>query len=135
MISQEFGRRPSDFCVSLTISTGSYSGRARRQSPPSFFPFGDTPARVAGQVAVEARWRRFFEEVRARRPGSPYLHLKPLDLRVDRYRDVGLVTFVLDRPSSVDGRQLPLQRRTLLFVRQHDAWKLAHMHASGASQP
>ena len=102
-------------------------------NPTVFFPFGDTPERVTGQAAVEARWRRFFEEARARRPGPPYLNLKPLDIRTERYRDVGLVTFTLEL--TVGGRQLPLQRRTLLFVREHDAWKLAHMHASGASQP
>jgi hypothetical protein len=102
-------------------------------NPTVFFPFGDTPERVTGQAAVEARWRRFFEEARARRPGPPYLNLKPLDIRTERYRDVGVVTFTLEL--TVGGRQLPLQRRTLLFVREHDAWKLAHMHASGASQP
>jgi hypothetical protein len=102
-------------------------------NPTVFFPFGDTPEGVTGQAAVEARWRRFFEEARARRPGPPYLNLKPLDIRTERYRDVGVVTFTLEL--TVGGRQLPLQRRTLLFVREHDAWKLAHMHASGASQP
>ena len=101
--------------------------------PTVFFPFGDTPDRVTGQVAVEARWRRFFEEARARRPGPPYLNLKPRDVRTERYGDVGLVTFTLEL--TVGGRQLPLQRRTLLLIREHDAWKLAHMHASGASQP
>ena len=101
--------------------------------PTVFFPFGDTPDRVTGQVAVEARWRRFFEEARARRPGPPYLNLKPRDVRTERYGDVGPVTFTLEL--TVGGRQLPLQRRTLLLIREHDAWKLAHMHASGASQP
>ena len=101
--------------------------------PTVFFPFGDTPERVTGQVAVEARWRRFFEEARTRRPGPPYLNLKPRDVRTERYGDVGLVTFTLEL--TVGGRQLPLQQRTLVFIREHDAWKLAHMHASRASQP
>jgi putative oxidoreductase len=101
--------------------------------PTVFLPFADTPDRVTGQVAVEARWRRFFEEARARRPGPPYLNLKPLDMRTERYGDVGLVTFTLQL--TTEGRKLPLQRRTLVFVRQHDAWKLAHLHASGATQP
>lgn len=103
--------------------------------PTVFFPFADTPDRVIGQVAVEVRWRRFFEEVRAHRPGPPYLHLKPRDLRVERYGDVGLVTFMLDGLSTVGGRQLPVLRRTLLFVREHETWKLAHLHASAADQP
>src|SRR5262245_19785764 len=101
--------------------------------PTVFFPFGDTPERVSGRVAVEERWRRFFEEARARRPGPPYLNLKPRDVRTERYGDVGVVTFTLEL--TVGARPLPLQRRTLLFVREHDAWRLAHMHASGASQP
>src|SRR5262249_45225385 len=101
--------------------------------PTVFFPFGDTPDRVTGQVGVEARWRRFFEEARARRPGPPYLNLKPREIRVEHYGDVGLVTFTLEL--TVGGRQLPLQRRTLLFIPEHDAWKPAHIHASGASQP
>ena len=79
------------------------------------------------------RWRRFFDEARARRPGPPYLNLKPRDIRTERYGDVGLVTFTFDL--AVGGRQLPLQRRTLLFVRERDAWKVAHLHASAASQP
>jgi hypothetical protein len=102
--------------------------------PTVFLPFSDTPDRVTGRVAVEARWRRFFEEARSRRPGPPYLNLKPLDVRTERYGDVGLVTFTLELTGGA-GRQLPLQRRTLIFVREHDAWKLAHLHASGATQP
>ena len=103
--------------------------------PTVFFPFADTPDRVIGQVAVETRWRRFFDEARARRAGPPYLHLKPRDLRAERYGDVGLVTFMLDGLSAAGGLQLPTQRRTLVFVRQAETWKLAHLHASSAAQP
>jgi hypothetical protein len=103
--------------------------------PTVFFPFGDTPDRVSGKTAVESRWRRFFEETRAHRPGPPYLHLKPRDLRLERLGDVGVVTFMLDGLSTADGRPLPLQRRTLLFVWERETWKLAHLHASAASQP
>jgi len=103
--------------------------------PTVFFPFADTPDRVIGQVAVETRWRRFFDEARARRAGPPYLHLKPRDLRAERYGDVGLVTFMLDGLSAAGGRQLPTQRRTLVFVREAETWKLAHLHASSAAQP
>ena len=40
--------------------------------PTVFFPFGDTPDRVTGMTAVGERWRGFFEEMRARKPGPPY---------------------------------------------------------------
>jgi hypothetical protein len=103
--------------------------------PTVFFPFADTPDRVIGQQAVETRWRQFFDEARARRAGPPYLHLKPRDLRAERYGDVGLVTFMLDGLSAAGGRQLPMQRRTLVFVREGETWKLAHLHASSAAQP
>ena len=89
--------------------------------PTVFFPFGDTPDRVIGRTAVETRWRRFFEEMRARRPGPANQDLKPGVLRVVRLGAVG--------------RQLPLQRRTLLFIWERETWKLAHLHASAASQP
>jgi ketosteroid isomerase-like protein len=101
--------------------------------PTVFLPFGDTPERLAGREAVEARWRRFFDEARAGGSGPPYLNLKPRDIRTERHGEVGLVTFTLEL--TVGGRQLPLQRRTLLFIREGGAWKLAHMHASGASVP
>jgi hypothetical protein len=55
-------------------------------TPTAFFPFGDTPERFTGQVAVEGRWRRFFEETRAHRPGPPFLNLKPLDIRYPALR-------------------------------------------------
>ena len=88
-----------------------------------FFPFRDTPERVEG-AAVGERFRGFFAEVRSTRPGPPYLHLAPRELRTDVIGDAGLVTFMLGRaPGDVS-------RRTLLFVRERGVWKLRHMHAS-----
>ena len=97
--------------------------------PTVFFPFDDTPERVTGRAAVEARFRRFFDQVRARGSGPPYLNLKPRELRVERYGDAGLVTFELGGPGGRMGR------RTLLFVRENDAWRLSHLHASVAGEP
>jgi len=90
-----------------------------------FFPFRDTPERVEG-ADVAARFRRFFDEVRATRPGPPYLRLQPYGLRAEVRGDAGLVTFTLGR------RPGDVGRRTLLFVRESGQWKLAHMHASTA---
>jgi ketosteroid isomerase-like protein len=100
--------------------------------PVVFFPFDDTPETVKGRAAVEARFHRFFEEVRARAPGPPYLHINPRELTVQRYGDVGVVTFVLDQPPQLGGP--PVARRTLLFVKERDGWKLAHLHASAAGR-
>ena len=60
------------------------------------FPFYRYARSRDGTSGVEARWRQFFEEVRARSAGPPYLHLKPRDFRVDRYGDAGLVTFMFE---------------------------------------
>jgi len=92
--------------------------------PSVFFPFNDTPERVTGRAAVEARFHKFFEETRVRTPGPPYLHLQPRELRVDRHGDAGLVTFMLGGPGERIGR------RTLLFVLENGTWKLVHLHAS-----
>jgi len=91
-----------------------------------FFPFDAAPERATGRAAVEVGFRRFFDEAKAARPGPPYLHLNPRELRVERYGDTGIVTFMLDAPG---GR---VARRTLVFVRENSAWKLAHLHASAA---
>jgi len=104
--------------------------RANWAAEPSvFFPFDDTPERVSGRAAVEARFRKFFDETRAHTPGPPYLHLQPRELRVERHGDAGLVTFMLGGPGKRIGR------RTLLFVLENGAWKLVHLHASNIAQP
>lgn len=97
--------------------------------PTVFFPFDDTPGRVTGRRAVESRWRRFFDEVRARGSGPPYLQIRPRDLRVTPYGEAALVTFNLGGPPG------PMGRRTLVFVKEEGEWKLAHLHASTAGRP
>lgn len=96
-------------------------------NPSVFFPFRDTPERVEGP-AVATRFRAFFTEVTATRPGPPYLRLTPLQVRAEVLGSTGLVTFMLGQAAGGVGR------RTLLFVREGDQWKLAHMHASNAER-
>jgi hypothetical protein len=95
-------------------------------SPSVFFPFADTPERVEGAAAA-ARFNAFFNEMRAARPGPPYLRLNPQELRAEVIGSTGLVTFMLGRSPGGVGR------RTLLFVREGGQWKLAHLHASNAA--
>lgn len=97
-----------------------------------FFPFGDTPARQDGREAVEARFRRFFEDGRAAwarsgRTGEPRMGIVPRDLRVQMAGDVAIVTFHL-------GTENPA-RRSVVFRRAADgAWKVIHWHASPPPQ-
>src|SRR5581483_3447109 len=97
--------------------------------PTVFFPFDAVPDRATGKAAVEATFQRFFDQTRATRPGPPYLHLNARELLVERYGDTGIVTFMLEGSGGRVGR------RTLVFVRNKNEWKLVHLHASSAGQP
>lgn len=96
-------------------------------SPSVFFPFSDTPKRINGKAEVERVFLTFFEEVRASRPGPPYLNLSPQDLQVQTFGDSALVTFLLIKDQRIS-------RRSLLFVREATEWKLVHLHASNIDQ-
>lgn len=67
--------------------------------------------------------------------GPQYFHLKPRELRVDRYGDVAVVTFMLDGVTGATGSKLPTLRRTLVFVLEQGNWKVAHFHGSTAGAP
>ena len=97
-------------------------------SDPTVFVPGDD-ARLNGRAAVLTRFRRMFDQIPLRSSGPPYLHLKPRHLRIDRYGDAGLVTFTLGDPPG------PIPLRSLLFVRESGAWKLAHAHATDHVAP
>jgi ketosteroid isomerase-like protein len=127
-------RQAADHFLRVFANFDGEAFRATWSSEPVvFFPFDDTPETVKGRAAIEARFHRFFEEVRARAPGPPYLHINPRELTVQRYGDdVGVVTFVLDQPPQLGGP--PVARRTLLFVQENGVWKLAHLHASAAGR-
>lgn len=99
------------------------------KDPTVFFPFDDTPERVTGN-AVEARWRQFFDDRRRQGGVPPYFQVTPRHLLVQRHGDTAVVTFDLgESPNPRRGR------RTLIFVKEGDAWKLAHLHASAAGAP
>ena len=94
-----------------------------------FWPRADTPGRLRGRTAVEGRFRPFFTQIRAARPGPPFLHLQVQALSVRTLGAVGLVSFELtDVPDT-------LGRRTLVFQQEHGAWRLIHLHASNLPLP
>lgn len=94
------------------------------ESVDAYWPRADTADRLRDRQAVEARFHDFFDQARASRPGPPYLRLAVRDLRVRVFEDVGLVTFELsDVPDT-------LGRRTLVFHRDPQGWRIVHLHAS-----
>lgn len=97
-----------------------------------FFPFADAPARADGRAAVEARFRRFFDEAlaawqRTGRPGAPRMGITPRDLRVQMASSVAVVSFHL-------GAESPARRSLVFRHTPADGWKLLHWHASPAPQ-
>jgi hypothetical protein len=57
------------------------------------------------------------------------MNLKQLDLRIEKLSDdVTLVTFHL-----IDGDVL--NRRTIVFKRETNGWKIVHIHASNLATP
>ena len=97
----------------------------------AFFPFDTNPRRADGNVEVEAGFKRFFDEVRAKTTGPPYLGLAPRDVTVKTWDDIALVTFHLERVTGVPG----VGRRTLLLERQAERWRIVHLHASNITAP
>ena len=93
-----------------------------------FFPWDLHPRRAEGATEVEAEFKRFFDQARTRAAGPPYLNLVPLDIAIQVWQDVALVTFHLDRPPTIG-------RRSLVLQRQAQQWRIVHLHASGITAP
>jgi ketosteroid isomerase-like protein len=96
-----------------------------------FHPSAPNTRRIDTSDQFEKAWLGVFERIKKNsgRTSPPYMRLNPLDLRVDKLsEDVALVTFHL-----VDGSTV--NRRTLVFKRDPDGWKIVHIHASNITVP
>jgi len=95
-----------------------------------FFPVPEPPQRATGRDAVEAQFRRVFEEIRRANPtGPPFQRLVPEDLSIEPVaRDVVLITFHLRNAER-------LARRTIVFHRDASGWRIVHLHASNVPTP
>jgi ketosteroid isomerase-like protein len=88
-----------------------------------FMPMPDFPARLGGRDEIVSTFKSVFSDFPDRLEGPPYLTIAPVDLRIDVVGAAAIVTFHL-------GDDAPRSRRTLIFVRQGEAWRIAHLHAS-----
>jgi ketosteroid isomerase-like protein len=89
----------------------------------AFMPLPEFPARLSGRDTIVAAFRSVFGDFPDRFEGPPYLTIDPVDLRIDVAGTTAIVTFHL-------GDEAPRSRRTLVFVREGGAWRIAHLHAS-----
>jgi ketosteroid isomerase-like protein len=86
-----------------------------------FFPSAPFEVRrVEGKAAVLGWFGRFFDMARAR---TGKLNIQPVDLMVQNYGTVSVVTFHLNGGENVG-------RRTLVLRKDQTAWKIVHFHAS-----
>lgn len=90
-------------------------------------PWPSVPNRLNGKSEIEAVFSPFFEKIPQQQPGPPYLNLAPLELEIQAFGDVGLVTFHLDEEDHFG-------RRSLLFEKRENRWMLVHLHASNFYQ-
>jgi ketosteroid isomerase-like protein len=67
--------------------------------------------------------RRIALELPTKNPGPPYHSLVPQDLLIQIFGDAAVVTFHIER----DG---VLRRRTVVFVKRDEGWRIVHLHAS-----
>jgi hypothetical protein len=90
-----------------------------------FHPAAGMPERVTGRAAVDSTFRAVFADVRAHAAGGPPFHrLTPVDLRIQPLAPgIVLVTFELRNAER-------LGRRTVVFGREREGWRIVHLHAS-----
>jgi ketosteroid isomerase-like protein len=88
------------------------------------------PARFAkrldGRANYEPSWQAVFADTRSSsgRSQSPFMDLKPEDVKIQMLRGAAVVTFHLNRGGT------SLGRRTLVVRRTSSGWKIIHLHAS-----
>lgn len=96
-----------------------------------FHPAAPNTKLIDSPEQFEKAWLGVFERIKksSGRTSPPYMNLHPLDLRVEKLSgEVVLITFhLVDRGT--------VSRRTLVFKREPDGWKIVHIHASNITAP
>ncbi len=84
--------------------------------------------RLDGRDVFEGTFKAVFAGARRGTAGPPYLHIVPRNLRTQLLPGAAVVTFEFDRGAGSRGR------RTLVFERRGNEWKIVHLHASNVDR-
>jgi ketosteroid isomerase-like protein len=99
------------------------------QSVIVFFPPSvKYPYKVSGKTDVLRTFHSFFSNIRASKSGPPFLTIDPQKKDIQFEGKIAIVTFELNDPTL-------LGRRTIVFKKVGQRWKIIHLHASGLPYP
>ena len=84
-----------------------------------FYPTLDNARRLNGRKEIEEALEPEFTDTSLKAPKN----ISPEDIRVQLNRRTAIVTFHLEDKNR-------LGRYTIIWIRQHGAWKILHLHAS-----
>jgi ketosteroid isomerase-like protein len=96
-----------------------------------FYPVPQLAKRVDSATQFSQAWLAVFAEIKKNsgRTTPPYMDLQPRDVRIDVLSpDVAIATFHLVRDNAVS-------RRTLVWKKFPEGWKIVHLHASNLTVP
>lgn len=94
-----------------------------------FFPPRFGVALAAGRTQTDPLWESVFTRIRAGsgRAAAPFMRLRPIDLKVQRWGGCAVVTFTL---TGGPGAGAAVDRRTLVLQHTPQGWLIAHLHGS-----
>ncbi len=88
-----------------------------------FYPDGQERKRRTGQQEIEATWLTIFPEFTDSTKKFK-LEINPENILIQLYDKTAIVTF------HMGGNDGYLSRRTLVFIKEKETWKIVHLHAS-----
>ena len=91
-----------------------------------FFPGWEEGKRRVGQKEIEETWLELFPEFIDSTKKFD-LKIDPKNIFMQLYSNTAIVTFHLTPNDNY------LSRRTLVFIKEKEVWKIVHLHASSVS--
>ena len=91
----------------------------------AFFPTSaKIPMRANNKEEIGSIFRKVFDNARKLKSVPPYLDIQPLDLMIQQFNCVAIVTFHLNDPDLFG-------RRTIVLQNANKKWLIIHLHSSG----